>query len=125
MVRKSTRKTMKGLSFTQRLQHATAGLVASWHRERSFRSQIVLAVVAVNTGAVLRPQLLWWSALVLAITLVLVAEIINSSIETLADHLHPSQHPSIKIAKDMAAGAVLLASLAAAMIGALLVLSVF
>ncbi len=115
---------MKGLSFAQRLQHATAGLMAAWHRERSFRSQIVLAAVAIGMGAALRPQLVWWSALVLAIALVLVAEIINSSIEGLADYLHPSQHPSIKVAKDMAAGAVLLATLAAAIIGALLVLSV-
>ena len=50
--------------------------------------------------------------------------VINSSIEGLAGHLHLSQHPSLKVAKDMAAGAVLLASLAAAIIGALLVLSV-
>lgn len=115
---------MKGVSFIQRLNHAKAGLVVAWHREQSLRSQLVLATVAVVAGVVLRPQLLWWAALVLAIALVLVAEIINSSIEALADHLHPSQHPSIKIAKDMAAGAVLLASLAAAAIGVLLALSV-
>jgi diacylglycerol kinase (ATP) len=60
----------------------------------------------------------------LAVGFVLVAEMMNSSIEALADHLHPFRHPSIKIAKDMAAGAVLLASMAAAVIGALLVLSV-
>jgi diacylglycerol kinase (ATP) len=114
---------MKGHPFAQRLKHATAGLVEAWHRERSFRSQIVLAVAAVTGGVVLRPQLIWWAALVVVIALVLVIEIVNSSIEALADHLHPSEHPSIKTVKDMAASAVLVASLAAVTIGACLVLS--
>jgi diacylglycerol kinase (ATP) len=83
----------------------------------------MLAAGAVTGGVVLRPQLIWWAALTLVIALVLVAEAVNSSIEALADHLHPSEHPSIKIAKDMAAGAVLLASLAAVAVGACLVLS--
>jgi diacylglycerol kinase (ATP) len=115
---------MKGLLFAERLKHATAGLVVAWHHERSFRSQIIIAVGTLSAGAAFRLPLIWWVALVFAIALVLVAEIINSSIEALADHLHPSQHPSIKIAKDMSAAAVLLASLAAAAIGVLLVLSV-
>jgi diacylglycerol kinase (ATP) len=114
---------MKGYPFAQRLKHATGGLIEAWHRERSFRSQIVFAATAVTGAVVLKAQLIWWAALVIAIALVLVAEIVNSSIEALADHLHPSQHPSIKIAKDMAAGGVLLASLAAVAVGACLVLS--
>ena len=114
---------MKGHPFDQRLKHAGAGIVEAWHQERSFRSQTILAAVAAAGGVVLRPQLIWWAALVLVIALVLVAEMVNSSIEALADHLHPSEHPSIKIAKDMAAGAVLLASLAAVAVGACLVLS--
>ena len=115
---------MKGLSFSQRLKYANAGLIEAWRRERSFRSQVIMATAAVVVGIVVRPQLIWWAALALAIGLVLVAEVINSSIEALADHLHPSEHPSIKIAKDMAAGAVLLASLTAVAIGGFLVLSV-
>jgi diacylglycerol kinase (ATP) len=114
---------MKGLSFSRRLKHAKGGLAAAWDRERSFRSQIMLAATAFAGAVILRPQLLWWAVLGLVVGLVLVAEMMNSSIEALADHLHPSHHPSIKIAKDMAAGAVLLASLTAAIVGVLLVLS--
>jgi diacylglycerol kinase (ATP) len=122
-VMNSSSAVMKGLSFRRRLKHAKRGLAAAWHRERSFRSQIVLAAAAVCGGVIVRPEPVWWAVLALAVALVLVAEMMNSSLEALADHLHPSQHPSIKIAKDMAAGAVLLASLAAAVIGALLALS--
>ena len=64
----------------------------------------------------------WWVALVLVIALVLIAEVVTSSFEALADHLHPAERPSIRIAKD-AAGAVLLASLAAVAVTACRVLS--
>lgn len=114
---------MKGRPFSQRLKYAVAGIIEAWRRERSVRSHAIGALVAVAGGVVLRAQPIWWAALALAIALVLVAEIVNSSIEALADHLHPSEHPSIKAAKDMAAGAVLLASLAALIVGACFVLS--
>jgi diacylglycerol kinase (ATP) len=53
----------------------------------------------------------------LAVGLVLVAEMANTAIETLADHLHPGQHPEIGVVKDVAAGAVLVASLVAVVVG--------
>ena len=114
---------MKGRPFVQRLRPAVSGIVMAWSRERSFRSQTMLATVALGGAAFLRVQLIWWAAIVLVIALVLVAELVNSSIEALADHLHPGQHPSIKAAKDIAAGGVLLASIASLAVGVCLVLS--
>jgi diacylglycerol kinase len=43
---------------------------------------------------------------------------LNSALEALADHLHPDQHPQIGVAKDLAAAAVLIASMVAAAVGA-------
>ena len=40
-----------------------------------------------------------------------MAELANTALETLADHLHPDHHPEIGVAKDVAAGAVLVATL--------------
>ena len=60
---------------------------------------------------------LWWALVGLAIGLVLVAEMANTAIEALADLLHPGQHLEIGFAKDVAAGAVLLASLVAIGVG--------
>jgi diacylglycerol kinase (ATP) len=85
----------------------------------------MIAVITLAGAAVLRVQLIWWAAAVLVIALVLVAELANSSIEALADHLHPSEHPSIEAAKDIAAGAVLLASIAAVVVGICLLVSAF
>ena len=47
------------------------------------------------------------------------AELLNTALEHLADRLHPEQHPTIQAAKDCAAAAVLVASLAAVLIGLL------
>ena len=56
----------------------------------------------------------YWAAIFLMVAgLVLSAELINSALEALIDHLHPDIHPEIRIIKDMAAGAVLVFSLTA------------
>lgn len=59
----------------------------------------------------------------LCIALVLAAELVNSSLEALADHLHPERHPEIGRVKDMLAGMVLIVSLGAAVIAALALVS--
>ncbi len=61
-----------------------------------------------------------WRWLVVAITLVLVAELLNTAFEHLCDVVQPELHASVKAAKDVAAGAVLVASIGAAVIGALI-----
>jgi diacylglycerol kinase len=63
-----------------------------------------------------------WTMAILAIGLIWATELINSAIEAFADFLHPEQHPEIGATKDMAAGGVLMASLAAAAIGLIIFL---
>ena len=75
------------------------------------------------TLAVTRASIIWWAIGVLAIGLVLVAELLNSALETLADRLHPERHPEIRSMKDMAAGAVLIASITALMIAGIYLVS--
>jgi diacylglycerol kinase (ATP) len=60
----------------------------------------------------------------LTIGFVLAGEIFNTAIEVLADHLHPEQHPAIRAVKDCAAGAVLVASIAALAVAAAFVYDV-
>jgi diacylglycerol kinase len=60
----------------------------------------------------------------LSIALVLSLELVNSAIEYLIDHLHPEVAPEIKPAKDIFAGAVLVACLGALCVGVLMVLAV-
>lgn len=68
------------------------------------------AVAAICLSFYLNLSGLEWIAILSAITVVFVAEIINSSIEKLADVVSPDYHPKIKIVKDLAAAAVLVAA---------------
>ena len=109
---------VKNSPFLQRLKFAAAGLGAAWRRERSFRTQVWIAGLVILALAAIRPAAVWWGVILLTVGLVLAAELFNAAVEALTDHLHPDRHPEIRVVKDMAAGAVLLASLAAVAIGA-------
>ena len=111
---------MKNARFLTRLGYALAGIATVWRRERSFRTQVVLGAAALVVVVVLRPAPIWVAALVIAAALVLTLEMVNSALEYLIDHLHPDHHEAIGAAKDAAAGAVLLASIAALSVGGLM-----
>ena len=61
-----------------------------------------------------------WAVLVLTITLVLAAELINTAIEAVLDLVSPDHHPLAKVGKDTAAGAVMLSAIGAVLIGILI-----
>ena len=61
-----------------------------------------------------------WAILILTIAMVFTAEFINTAIEALVDLAMPLHHPLAKVGKDVGAGAVLIAALAAIIIGLLL-----
>jgi undecaprenol kinase len=117
--------SMKNRRFVARLGFASAGIRFVFAREKSFRAQCALAAAAGLAAFALRPGLVWAALLVLSIALVLALELVNSALEYLLDRLHPAVSPEIGAAKDAAAGAVLVASLAAAAVGALMLLAVF
>jgi undecaprenol kinase len=114
---------MKNRPFHERLKFALDGLVAAWRRESSFRTQTALAVLVGMALIWLQPSLVWCAIIGLTISFVLTIELLNSAFEALIDHLHPDRHPEVRIIKDMAAGAVLLASIAAVVIGVLFLIT--
>jgi undecaprenol kinase len=104
---------VKNRPFHERLGFAIAGIVTTLRKERSFRLQILAAIAVVIVLVWLRPAPLWWALIALSIAAVLAAELLNTAVEHLADHLHPDRHPRIKDLKDCAAAAVLIASVGA------------
>lgn len=76
-----------------------------------------LAVLVVAAAAVFRLPPSSWMLLLLAITLVLTAELLNTAIEATIDLVSPEVHPLAKKAKDTAAGAVLLTAVFAVIAG--------
>lgn len=83
---------------------------------RNFKIQIGFAIFASVLGFVLAINSGEWLALVLIITTVLILELINTAIETVVDMVSLKFHPLAKIAKDVSAGAVLIASSASIII---------
>lgn len=115
---------MKNRPFRERLGFALTGLARALRTERSLRTQAVIAVLALVVLAVLRPPLVWWALIGTLAALILAAELFNTALEELADHLHPQRHPRIQRVKDFAAAAVLILSLGALWVGILMLLAV-
>lgn len=98
--------------------YAFAGLAAGWRTQPNFRIHLGLAAGVVVAGGLARLSAAGWAIVALAIGLVLAAELFNTALEAVVDLVSPEDHPLAKRAKDVAAGAVLVAALAAAAAGA-------
>jgi undecaprenol kinase len=103
----------KNQRFRVRLGFALQGLKHALRIERSLRVQAAVFAAALVALTVLRPAALWWAVVLLASAAVIAAELFNTAIEHLADLLHPEDSPRIRIVKDCAAAAVLIAVLGA------------
>jgi diacylglycerol kinase (ATP) len=96
--------------------YAFAGL-SKLIREPNARIHAGATLAVVITAAALRVSTADWRWLILAIVIVWIAEAFNTALERACDAISTAPHPSIGAAKDIAAGAVLLAAGASALIG--------
>lgn len=117
--------TSKNQSLLARLRFARAGLIHAVATEHSLKFQVAACGVMLIVLAVLRPEPIWWGLVLLASGAVIATELLNTAIELLADHLHPETHASIRIVKDCAAGAVLVAAITAVAVGASLAVHIY
>lgn len=106
-------RTAKNQPFHRRLRAALVGVGHALRTEQSLRTQAVTFLMTLLALVLLRPGPLWWAVVILAGSAVLAAELFNTAVERLADHLHPDLHPEIRIVKDCAAGGVLICSVGA------------
>lgn len=88
--------------------------------EHNSRIHLVAAIAAVALGIILKISVLEWTLLVIAIGLVFIAELFNSSLESLADYVNPDWNNQIGNAKDYAAAAVLVSAIIALTVGGLI-----
>jgi len=99
---------------------AIRGLFHSISRERNMKIHLLAAVVAIGIGFILDVSRIEWAILILSIFMVLSAETINSAIEEAVDLITKDHHPLAGIAKDLAAGGVLLTAINAVIIAILI-----
>lgn len=100
------------------LEFALTGIFTAIKEERNMRNHALSAILVVLAGFVFQVSVVEWLFLLLSIFLVITLEIINSAIENVVD-LASDYHFSMlaKNAKDMAAGAVLMMSFFAVLVG--------
>jgi diacylglycerol kinase (ATP) len=87
-----------------------------WHvirTQRNMRVHLAAAACAIAAGLALRISPADWASVIITIGVVLAAETLNTVVEALTDLCTNEFHPLAKIAKDAAAGAVLIVSVAA------------
>jgi len=89
---------------------------------RNGRLQICMAIAAVAGGLALRIGCDEWLAVLLSIAMVLALETINTGLERVVDLVSPGYNELARDAKDLAAGAVLIASVASVVVGVIVFL---
>jgi diacylglycerol kinase len=94
-----------------------------WYVLRSQRNvwlHVVISLIVIGVSTWVRLKPLEWAVIVLTMAIVFAAEFLNTAIEAVVDLASPHKHPLAKVGKDVGAGAVLIAALAAVVVGILI-----
>lgn len=108
-------------SFFKSLKIAIKGLKMIIKNERNFRIQLMIAFIVVFAGLFLGFTHSDWIATSFFITLVLISEAFNSVIEAICDCISLEYRDTIRYAKDVSAGAVLISTMASIIGGVIIV----
>ena len=108
---------LKNDNFIEACNNAVNGIIYAATTQRNIRIQLVLAVIIMMLSLFYGLNTTEFLCLVFAVFMVIFAEMINTAIETVVDLFVDVYHPKAKIAKDVAAGAVLIFAISSAIIG--------
>ncbi|MCB9451014.1 MAG: diacylglycerol kinase family protein [Anaerolineaceae bacterium] len=101
------------------LGYALAGWLYMLRHQKNTRLMTVASIIVMVVALWLQIESLGWALLVVVITLVWMAEFLNAAVEAVVNLSSPDYHPMAKVSKDVAAAAVLLAVVAAMLVGLL------
>lgn len=107
-------KFLKGFTF------AAKGIVEAFRSGLNFRVHILALIMAISAGFYFEITTTEWAILLLISAVVISLEAMNSAIEEICNEITSERKESIRIIKDMAAGAVLISSIIAIVIAALI-----
>lgn len=104
-------------AFIRSVAFAWRGVRTLIRTQRNARIHLLATIVVVGAGTYYSVSRVEWIALVLAMAGVWVVEALNTAIENLSDASVPQPHPLVAVAKDVAAGGVLLMAAGATVVG--------
>jgi len=107
-------------AFIKSFRHAIRGMGIALKSEQSFRLQIAAALLVTIALFLIPLSRVEQGVLLMAISMILVLELINSTLERMLDLFKPRLHPYVRDIKDLMAAAVLLASIFALVVGILI-----
>ena len=110
-------KKFKNNNLLYSFKYAFIGIYTSLKSERNMFIHFSIMVLVIICGIIFKISFAEWITCIILFGLVISAELINTSIETTIDLCMPDIHPKAKLAKDTAAGAVLVLALVSAIIG--------
>lgn len=102
---------------TRSIKHALRGVVVVFQNEQSFRLQVLAGILVFFFAVFFSVTTFEYIILILLVGSVLTLEMVNSIFERIVDSFKPRIHPIVKDIKDIMAGAVLLVSIIALIIG--------
>lgn len=111
---------MKVKNFIDSFNYAVSGIVAAMKLEKSLRVHYIAAITVIIMSTFFNLTRVEFMILLLTVVLVVVLEMINTAIEKTVDMITIEYHPLARVIKDVSAGAVLIASLNAVIVGYLL-----
>ena len=104
-------------SLGESFRYATAGIVSVIRRERNMKIHLAVTALVIIFGFVLGITRTEWLICIGLFGLVMALEAVNTAVESAVDLVTEEKRPMAKLAKDAAAGAVLIAAICAAVIG--------
>lgn len=105
------------VSFFRAFAFAAEGIVHVFQSQRNMRVHLLISLAIAALGWWLVISSVEWAILALTMGVVFAAEMMNTVVECTVDLASPGQHPLAKMAKDVAAGAVLLLAVFATLVG--------
>jgi diacylglycerol kinase (ATP) len=111
---------LKPTRFIDSANCAIEGILYSARTQKHMRNHFLAALVLLIATLFLRVSALEFILLAMSVSFVLFAELLNTAIEVVVDLVSPDYHPLARIAKDTAAGAVLVAATGTAVMGYLI-----
>ena len=99
---------------------AIEGLISALKNEKHMKVHILAAIIIVILAIVINASKVEILIISLSVSFVVITELVNTAVEAIVDLVSPERHPLAKLAKDVAAGAVLVAAINALCVGYLL-----
>ena len=115
---------MKSRSLIESFNYAVSGIIYTLKTERNMKVHLVIAIIVILSSLFFDFSKVELLILFFAIALVLITEMINTAIEKTVDLITDDFHPLARLAKDIAAGAVLIAAINSLIVGYLLFLRI-